>query len=496
MKNKLLAILILLPLCLSAQTMKATYKEQYRPQFHFSPPANWMNDPNGLLFYNNQYHLFYQSNPFANVWGHMSWSHAVSNDLLHWKHLPVAIKEENGIMIFSGSCVADIHNTSGFAKNGKTPLVAIYTGSTDSLQTQNIAYSNDGGLSWTKYSHNPILDKHEKDFRDPQVFWCEQKKYWVMALVLAAKHKVELYNSINLLNWNLMSEFGPAGDTSAVWECPNLFLVKSKNEPYEKWALTLSVNGAMQYFIGTFNGIEFKNENNPDKIFRPDYGPDYYAAISYNNLPGNKKPIMMGWINNWNYANNIPVTPWKGAFSLPREISIKKYGQDYMLVQQPLPSFKSLRTIILDTQKIVDNHVMPLGINNTQIEIDAELQPSSKSIAGIKLAVGNGHFAEIGYDAVKHVLFMDRSHSANQSFDSNFKKMPHFETPLLLQNKFIKLQIFFDNSVIEVFANDGEKAMTMQVFPGKEENGISIFSKNGQCNFSSLKVYKMKSVWE
>ncbi len=480
-----------------SQDQTSIYKETYRPQFHFSPAKNWTNDPNGLLFYNNQYHLFYQSNPFANVWGHMSWSHAISNDLIHWKPLPIAIKEENGVMIFSGTCVADVNNSSGFGANGKVPLVAIYTGSTDSLQTQNIAYSLDDGITWTKYKSNPILDLHKKDFRDPKVFWCDEKKYWVMILMLSTEHKVQFYRSKNLLNWKFLSEFGPAGDTSGVWECPDLFKVFDRTNTYHKWTLTMSVNGSMQYFVGSFDGIKFKNENDPKKIFRLDYGPDYYAAISYNNIPATQMPVMMGWVNNWSYANDIPTSPWKGAMSLPRYITFKKYDNDFILLQQPIEKIDSLDSdFYILGQESLTNKETQLNIKSSQFEADIVLQPSSKAIAGIKIAVGENHFAEIGYDAARNILYLDRSHCANQNFNANFEKMNYFETQLQPQNNFIKLKIFYDNSIIEVFANNGEKVMTAQIFPNANDNGIVLFSKNGNCVFPFGTILKIKSIWQ
>jgi fructan beta-fructosidase len=494
MKNILFILSFFVTVIASAQ--RANYKEKFRPQFHFSPAVNWANDPNGLLYFDHQYHLFYQSNPFGNVWGHMSWSHATSSDLLHWKDLPPAIKEENGIMIFSGTCVADKNNTAGFAKNAETPLVVVYTGNSTNLQTQNIAYSTDSGITWTKYAGNPILDVHEKDFRDPKIFWYAVKKYWVMALMLSVKHKVEFYKSNNLKHWDLLSEFGPAGDTSGVWECPDLFKVCNKKKTYSKWVLTLSVNGAMQYFVGSFDGVQFKNENDSAKVFRPDYGPDYYAAISYNNLPFAEMPVMIGWINNWKYANDIPTIPWKGAMSLPRRINITRVGNNYILLQHPVEAFNSLRSEIFHFSETIADTSFQLNTKCTQLEMDVDMQPSANNICGVKLAIGNNHFAEIGYDAAKKILYMDRSHCANQDFNPNFKNLSHFETPLSPHNDHIRLQIYFDNSIIEVFANDGEKVMTMQVFPADGDNGLSLFSKNGVCNFSNITFWKMRSVWE
>ena len=244
--KKIIFFLLLLSNQIYSQEL---YKEKYRPQFHFSPAKNWMNDPNGLVYFNGEYHLFYQSNPFGNQWGHMSWSHSISKDLLHWQQLPVALKEENGIMMFSGSAVMDEKNTSGFGKNA---MVAIYTGHTDTLQTQNIAYSNDAGRTFTKFNNNPVLNLRQKDFRDPNVFWYEKNNDWIMCVSHPNEHQIEFYQSKELKDWKSLSVFGPVGDTSGVWECPDLMQVSIEGTKEKKWVLFTSQNSTMQYFVGEF----------------------------------------------------------------------------------------------------------------------------------------------------------------------------------------------------------------------------------------------------
>lgn len=220
------------------------YQEPFRPQFHFTPEKNWMNDPNGLVYYDGEYHLFYQYNPFGNTWGHMSWGHAVSPDMVHWKHLPLALPEADGVMIFSGSAVMDLNNTSGFGQDGKPPMVAIYTGfrPADGLQFECIAYSNDKGRTWTKYSGNPVININSKDFRDPKVQWYEPTKSWLMTVSLSAQHKVRFYGSPNLKDWTLLSEFGPAGGTAGVWECPDLFPLTVEGTDEKRWVLAVNMN--------------------------------------------------------------------------------------------------------------------------------------------------------------------------------------------------------------------------------------------------------------
>ena len=241
-------------------------KEQYRPGYHFTPNENWMNDPNGMVYFEGEYHLFYQYNPFGNTWGHMSWGHAVSKDLIEWEHLPLALAEENDVMIFSGSAVVDWNNSSGFGIDNKPPLVAIYTGHEEAnrKQYQSIAYSNDKGRTWTKYTGNPVLDIGMKDFRDPKVLWYEPDQKWVMIVALSLERKLHLYSSTDLKQWSFMSEFGPENAVNGIWECPDLFEMKT-NEGENKWVLGInlgrhSVAGGSggQYLIGTFDGTEFK----------------------------------------------------------------------------------------------------------------------------------------------------------------------------------------------------------------------------------------------
>jgi sucrose-6-phosphate hydrolase SacC (GH32 family) len=243
------------------------YSEPFRPQFHFTPEKNWMNDPNGLVFYEGEYNLFYQYNPFGNQWGHMSWGHAVSPDMVHWQHLPLALPEADGVMIFSGSAVVDWNNSSGFGKNGKPPLVAIYTGcraDSDGVQFECIAYSNDKGRTWTKYAGNPVINRNSKDFRDPKVQWYAPTKSWIMTVSLSAEHKVCFYGSQNLKDWTLLSQFGPAGATGGVWECPDLFELPVPGTNEKRWVLAVNINpGSIaggsggQYFIGQFDGKKF-----------------------------------------------------------------------------------------------------------------------------------------------------------------------------------------------------------------------------------------------
>ena len=263
--------------------------ERYRPAFHFPPNENWMNDPNGMVYYEGEYHLFYQFNPFGNTWGHMSWGHAVSTDLVKWEHLPLALAEENDVMIFSGSAVVDWTNSSGLGIDNKPPLIAIYTGHEEEnkKQYQSIAYSNDKGRTWTKYNQNPVLDIDMKDFRDPKVFWYAPEEKWVMVVALSLERKLHLYSSKNLREWSFMSEFGPQNAVQGIWECPDLFEMKA-NDGKNKWFLGInlgrhSVAGGSggQYIIGEFDGTKFVADER-SVVKEEKYIPpaDFFAATN------------------------------------------------------------------------------------------------------------------------------------------------------------------------------------------------------------------------
>jgi fructan beta-fructosidase len=481
------------------------YKEKYRPQFHFSPAKNWTNDPNGLVYYKGEYHLFYQYNPYGNRWGHMSWGHAVSTDLVHWKHLPLAIPEKDSIMIFSGSAVIDEKNSTRFAKKpGESPMVAIYTAHVianpadpdNYRQEQHIAYSLDKGRTWTKYDGNPVLDIHKKDFRDPKVFWYAPQQKWIMALVLPHEHIVQFYSSADLKIWKHLSDFGPAGDINDIWECPDLQQVPVAGSPGKfKWVLLNSQQITMQYFVGEFDGTNFINENPANKIFRPDYGPDYYAAVTYNNLPLNHPPILLGWANNWKYANDIPTLPWKSAMALPRNLSLKKINNEWIMIQQPVASLKNLQTNPVALKNVDVKGTKRLSEKGQQWEMEIVFNPGQNATAGVRLAVGKLNSFIIGYDAVHEKLFIDRSGCINNSFNKNFAALSRYETPLAAIQQKIKLHIFFDNSIVELFANDGLAVMTAQLFPDQTDNEIELFSDGGSTKFESIKFWKIKSAW-
>ncbi|RZK78645.1 MAG: glycoside hydrolase family 32 protein, partial [Methylobacterium sp.] len=313
-----------------------------RPALHFTPRSNWINDPNGLVFYEGEWHLFYQYNPYGDRWGHMNWGHAVSRDLLHWTELGVAIPETE-VMAFSGSAAIDWNNTSGLGRNGRPPMVAIWTGWTEATghQAQYLSYSNDNGRTFTRFGTGPVLDIGSTEFRDPKVFWDAARKRWVMATVLANQNKVALYTSPDLKRWTKASEFGPAGKRSREWECPDLFPLPVEGGG-TKWVMIVNISAdgpaggsAGQYFVGDFDGTRFTID--PSFGAEPqwlDRGADFYAGVTWNDTPAGRR-VLIAWANDWRYARNIPTFPDRGAMSLPRELGLRRTPAGYRLVHAP-----------------------------------------------------------------------------------------------------------------------------------------------------------------
>ncbi len=326
-----------LPL-LAAQ--QPSYDQPWRPQYHFTPPKNFMNDPNGTVFYKGEYHLFYQFNPEGNVWGHMSWGHAVSSDMVHWQNFPVALHEVAGeYMIYSGSAVVDSNNTSGLCKNpdpqDHSCLVAIYTAAYKDRQKQHIAFSNDRGRTWTNYSGNPVADLDAPDFRDPNVFWYGPQHKWVMVAVLADERTLVILDSPNLKQWTKRSTFGPAGDAAGQWECPDLLEVPIEGSSQKKWVLIINRNpGApaggtgVRYLVGEFDGTRFTSEVPDTPSLWADWGKDFYATNTWNNAPASDSgPVWIGWFSNWQYANVEPTELWRGGLTIPRTLILRRYSR-------------------------------------------------------------------------------------------------------------------------------------------------------------------------
>lgn len=491
-----------------------TFTEKYRPQFHYTPRINWMNDPNGLVFYEGRYHLFHQYNPFGNTWGYMSWNHAVSEDLVHWEHRPVAIpygkEDEEGI--FSGGALVDHNNTSGFGDGSRAPLVAVYTshytrpdGST--WQAQSLAYSIDGGETFVKYEGNPVLEFEDPDFRDPNVMWDDQFNRWVMVVALPQQHKVQFYASENLVDWEFLSDFGPAGATGGIWECPDLFPLALDGDPENiRWVLHVDMNpGAIaggsgsQYFIGDWNGTEFIPDESisTDDIIWADYGTDFYAAITWTDIPEEDgRRIWVGWMNNWNYANEIPTDPWRSAMSIPRSLHLVSINDEIKIIQRPVEELKILRGKNVEFQNVATSDTYSFsdqGIAGKAYEIFLELEPGDSETTGLKLRTGNGEETLIGYDTVNETVYVDRTNSGENSFNENFAQRN--DAPARLIDGKVMLHIFVDWSSIEVFVNNGEAVITNRIFPDPNSQDIIFYSDGGTATITKLDFWPLESIW-
>lgn len=496
-----LIVSLLLGLSITGFAQKET--PDYRPQYHFTPPKNWTNDPNGLVYSDGKYHLFYQYNPFGNQWGHMSWGHATSTDLINWNHLSLALPEYNNAdgsesMIFSGSAVVDKQNSSGFFTKGQTNgLVAIYTAFVHRnlapiYQHQNLAYSGDDGKTWQYYKQNPVLDLKSKDFRDPKVFWYAPQQKWVMTVSKADRQQAYFYESHDLKSWKFMSRWGRAGNTARVWECPDLIEVSVQGEKTKKWVLFISSGNpqelypGMQYFVGEFDGKSFKPDQAYEEPEYVDFGKDFFAGVTFNNAPNDRK-ILLGWVNDWEYANDIPTGgEWRGAFSVPRELSLKRTAKGFELIQWPVSELKKGQKEAFSTQnlKVTSNYEVPFRGNIFDLELT--IKPQQAKVLELKLLQSTDEETVLRYDVSEQTLSLDRTHSGNVSFNPKFASVEKVKVPL--KDGKLQLRVLADKSIIEVFAQNGEKTLTDLVFPLKKEGKLSISSSGGESVINLLKI--------
>lgn len=485
-----------------------TYTEPQRPQLHFSPAMNWMNDPNGLVYYDGEYHLFYQYNPYGIQWGHMSWGHAVSTDLVHWTHLPVAVPETDGIMAFSGSAVVDHNNTSGLGTADTPPMVAIYTGHQADNQSQHIAYSTDRGRTWTLYDENPVLDIGRENFRDPNVFWYAPDEKWVMVVALPTAYKVQFYESPNLIDWTFTSTFGPAGATGGIWECPDLFRLPVDGDPNDtRWVLQVDLNpGSVaggsggQYFIGDFDGTTITRTDaaDVDEVNWVDYGKDFYAAIDWANIPADDgRHIWVGWMNNWQYGQAIPTHPWRSAQSIPRTLALRSTDDGVRLVQQPVQELQQLRDMhnrITDRTLSEGTHSLGGdGISGRALEIVAEFEVGTADEVGLKVRMGGTEETLVAYDVHAEEVYIDRSRSGIDDFSADFAG--RHDGPLPLKDGRVKLHLFVDWSSVELFANDGYTVITDRIFPEPESQDVALHVEGGDARLVAMDVWNLRSIW-
>ena len=502
----------------------ATGSAQWQPKIHFYAPPNWINDPNGPILLNGQYQVFFQFNPFGDQWGRMSWGHAVSPDLIHWKQLPVALPEENGIGIFSGSTVEDKENTSGLcgAAGQKTPgcLVAIYTGASPEKQTQNLAYSKDGGAPWAKFAGNPVIDAGLKDFRDPKVFWHGPTGSWVMVVALPDQHKVRFYRSKNLREWEVASEFGPAGAVSGVWECPDLFELPIYDgagkavydtylkRPASRWVLNVNLNpggpakgSADQYFVGKFDGFRFVEDHPHSGPHWSDWGKDFYASTSFSNTAvgsdGIPERTWIAWMSNWEYAAKLPSLPGRGEMTVARHLYLRQprgpaptpAQEPLLLVQEPIlpgPAHKAYGAMFgapkFQSIALANADIAGKKLPGSAYRLRFDLAPGDASESGVRLrrsaANSEGSASEetvVGIDAESGRIFVDRTHSGRVDWSPEFPV--RVSAPLKhSQAESTTIEIVVDRNSIEVFAENGETVLTDLIYPSAGSDGISFYS--------------------
>jgi fructan beta-fructosidase len=503
MKNICLFILLLIKSSGIITKAQTTFQEEYRPQIHFSPEKNWMNDPNGLVYYKGVYHLFFQYHPYSTVWGPMHWGHATSKDLVHWKREPIALYPDSIGMIFSGSAVVDKNNTSGFGKNDKIPLIAIFTqhnagqekSGRNDFQNQSIAYSLDDGKSWIKYPGNPVLKNPGiTDFRDPKVMWYQSQKKWIMTL--ATKDDITFYSSPDLKNWKKESEFGKGvGAHGGVWECPDLFQLDDHSK--EIWVLIVNLNpggpnkgSATQYFLGGFDGNEFSPFDTNTRWL--DYGPDEYAGVTWSNTADRK--IFLGWMSNWLYANEVPTKSWRNAMTIPRELKLRHVRDQIFLASEPVRELSAIQSkpIVFKNISVSKKIDFARLLGSTKMPCYLKLDLDGIKDFSVVLTNEAGDKLVIGYNKKENKYYIDRTQSGNTSFEKDFPAM-HM-APRFTDDKKVAISLIIDVSSVELFADDGLTVMTEIFFPNKPYDQIH-FETPENVLIKQLEYAKLNSIW-
>ena len=516
-----------------SDTFDTTNTDEYRPSYHFTPLYGWMNDPNGMVYKDGEYHLYFQYNPYGSKWGNMHWGHAVSKDLVHWEHLDPAIARDPVGHIFSGSSVVDKKNTAGFGKNA---IIAIYTNnSVNHDEVQCIAYSKDNGRTFTKYEGNPVLTPFDglKDFRDPKVFWYEKGKCWYM--IVSADKETRFYKSKNLKKWTYVSAFGKGlGQQPCQYECPDFFQLPVNGDKKKmKWVMTMNINpgcwfggSATEYFVGDFDGKNFTCPDAHDVKWL-DWGKDHYATVTFSNT--DDRVLGITWMSNWQYANLTPFKQNRGANGLPRELKLYEKNGKYYISEDVAPEVYALRK---DTKNVADASVadekMLAGVAANMegaFEIEADVTPDANGIAGIEISNNKRERTMIYFDMKKGKVVMDRTESGLTDFGK--QAVPHdielawdkqraaegkeparIANSINYKNDFAlatwaplslcedgkntyHVDIFVDKSSVELFVDGGRIAMTNLVFPVAPYENVKLYTKGGKAEFKNMKVHKL-----
>ena len=516
-----------------SDTFNTANTDYYRPSYHFTPAYGWMNDPNGMVYKDGEYHLYYQYNPYGSKWGNMHWGHAVSRDLIHWQHLDPAIARDTLGHIFSGSSVVDIHNTAGYGKNA---IIALYTSASDKNgQIQCMAYSTDNGRTFTKYESNPVLTPFDglRDFRDPKVFWYETGKCWYM--IVSADKETRFYKSKNLKKWDYVSAFGNGmGQQPCQYECPDFFQLPVNGDPNNmKWVMIMNINpgclfggSATEYFVGDFDGKNFTCADAHEAKWM-DYGKDHYATVTFSNT-GNRV-LAMTWMSNWQYADLTPFKQNRGANGLPRELKLFELDNKYYIQEGVAPEVMALRKETkelgnLTIEKEKDLAGIASGVNGA-FEIEADVTADANGIAGIEIYNNKQERTLVYIDMKNRRIVTDRTESGLTDF-GKYSEPHHIEkkwdkqrkeqsllparmvnainyknnfalatwAPLNLcgkDKKTFHVDIFVDKSSIELFVDGGRIAMTNLVFPIAPYENVKFYSQTGKSEFQNVKVHKL-----
>lgn len=504
-----------------ADTFDTSNTDYYRPEYHHTPLYGWMNDANGLVYKDGEYHLYFQYNPYGSKWGNMHWGHSVSKDLVHWEHLDPAIARDTLGHIFSGSTVIDKNNSAGY---GKDAMIAFYTSASDEHgQIQCMAYSNDNGRTYTKYENNPILTPFDglKDFRDPKVFWYEPAQKWYM--IVSADKNMRFYSSTDLKQWEYLSQFGEGyGVQPNQFECPDFIqLPVDGNKDNMKWVMIVNINpgcpfggSATEYFIGDFDGKEFKCDTDKSVTKWLDFGKDHYATVCFSNT--GDRIIAVPWMSNWQYANVTPIRQYRGANALPRELSLyTKNGEIYMaanVVKETEALRKSTRNIeslSVEGETVIDSITDGL---NSGVELEMDIVPGKAQTVGLDIMNAKGEKTKIYLDLKSGRAVMDRTESGLIAFGE--KAEPHFKenhdrrktesinyindfalgtwAPLsLCEGKSYHLNVFVDKCSVELFVDGGRIAMTNLVFPTEVYNSLRFYTEGGKAEVKNLSIHKL-----
>lgn len=514
----ILGLVVLIGCKQSLFTEKKDYTEAelYRPNFHFTPKKGWMNDPNGMFYYNGYYHLFYQYYPDSNVWGPMHWGHAISTDLISWTEKPIALYPDEKGYIFSGSAVVDVKNTSGFGSLKNPPMVAMFTyhdmkkekaGETN-YQSQGIAYSLDEGLTWTKYEANPIIkNPNIKDFRDPKMTWDAIHQKWIM--VLAAGDKTMFYGSKNLKDWELLSDFGKEiGAHGGVWECPDFFPMQVDGTDDYKWVMLLSINpggpnggSATQYFVGDFDGKTFTIDESFAKDVKQqkglwiDYGRDNYAGVTWANISEvDGRKLFIGWMSNWDYGQKVPTETWRSSMTIPRELALVKEGGHFIVSSRPVKELQNYigKTIKKESLKINrETVIIDKGlVDLSKLDMRFTIKDLKKDVYTFSFSNDSKNTIQFGINKEDNYFFIDRSKSGNLAFSDAFANKIS-KAPFIGDFDKMDVRVIVDKTSIEIFYNNGKTVMTELFFPDKPMQYFSVSNANSEYTIENLIINQL-----